>query len=46
MESLIPLLGLALYGKLTGNRDAKKAAKNASEIFLKRKMFEIKSTKR
>lgn len=46
MESLIPLRGLALYGKLTGNRDAKKAARNASEIFLKRKMFEIKPRKR
>jgi hypothetical protein len=46
MESLIPLRGLALYGKLTGNRDAKKAARNASEIFLKRKMFEIKPKKR
>ena len=46
MESLIPLRGLALYGKLTGNRDAKKAARNASEIFLKRKIFEIKPRKR
>jgi len=46
MESLIPLRGLALYGKLTGNKAAKKAARNASEIFLKRKMFEIKPTKR
>ena len=46
MESLIPLRGLALYGKLTGNRDVKKAARNASEIFLKRKIFKIKPTKR
>ena len=46
MESLIPLRGLALYGKLTSNRDAKKAARNASEIFLKRKIFEIKPRKR
>jgi hypothetical protein len=46
MESLIPLRGLALYGKLTGNKYAKTAARNASELFLKRKMFEIKSTKR
>jgi hypothetical protein len=46
MESLIPLRGLALYGKLIGNRDAKKAARNASEIFLKRKMFEIKPKRR
>ncbi|MCK4642200.1 hypothetical protein KAU32_01055 [bacterium] len=46
METLIPLRGLALYGKLTGNRDVKNAARNASEIFLKRKMFEIKPRKR
>jgi hypothetical protein len=46
METLIPLRGLALYGKLTGNKDAKKAARNASEIFLKRKIFEIKPRKR
>jgi hypothetical protein len=46
MESLIPLRGLALYGKLTGNKEAKKAARNASEIFLKRKMFEIKPKRR
>ncbi len=38
-ESLIPLRALALYGKLTGNREAKKTAEKASEIFLKRKMF-------
>lgn len=38
-ESLIPLRGLALYTKLTGNKKAKKAAEKASEIFLKRKMF-------
>jgi hypothetical protein len=46
MESLIPLRGLALYGKLTGDRGAKKAAKNASEIFLKRKIYRIKPKKR
>ncbi len=46
MESLIPLRALALYAKLTGHRYAKKVARNASEIFLKRKIFEIKPTKR
>ncbi|MCK4312042.1 MAG: hypothetical protein KAW88_04840 [Candidatus Cloacimonetes bacterium] len=46
MESLIPLRGLALYGKITGNKKAKKAAERAAEIFLKRKISEIKPTKR
>ncbi|MEA3327265.1 MAG: hypothetical protein U9R53_08150 [Chloroflexota bacterium] len=46
MESLIPLRGLALYGKLTGNEDAKKAARHAAEVFLKREIYKIKSTKR
>ncbi|MCK4663876.1 MAG: hypothetical protein KAT68_13490 [Bacteroidales bacterium] len=46
MESLIPLRGLALYGKITGNKKAKTSAERAAEIFLKRKMFEIKPTKR
>lgn len=45
-ESLIPLRGLALYAKLSGNKEAKKSAEKTSEIFLKRKMFEIKPTKR
>ena len=39
MESLIPLRGLALYGKLTGNSEAKKSAERAANIFLKRKLF-------
>lgn len=38
-ESLIPLLGLSLYAELTGNKEAKKTARKASEIFLKRNMF-------
>ncbi len=38
-ESLIPLRSLSLYAKLTNNKEAKKAALKASEIFLKRKMF-------
>ncbi len=39
MESLIPLRGLALYAKLTDDRDAKKVAERAAEIFLKRRLF-------
>lgn len=39
MESLIPLRGLALYGKLTGGKESKNAAGRAVEIFLKRKLF-------
>ena len=39
MESLIPLRGLALYGKLTGDKESKNAAGRAAEIFLKRKLF-------
>jgi hypothetical protein len=38
-ESLIPLRGLALHAKLTGNRRSKEAVKNAAEIFLKRKCY-------
>ena len=39
MESLIPLRGLALYAKLTGDRDVKKVAEEAADIFLKRRLF-------
>jgi len=39
MESLIPLRGLALYGKLTGDKESKNAAGRAAQIFLKRKLF-------
>ncbi|MFQ5884988.1 MAG: hypothetical protein ACE5IO_07800 [Thermoplasmata archaeon] len=39
MESLIPLRGLALHGKLTGNRESKKTVERAAEIFLKRELF-------
>lgn len=46
MESLIPLRGLALYGKITGDQGAKKAARNASEIFLKRKIYKVKPKRR
>jgi hypothetical protein len=38
-ESLIPLRGLALYGKLTSNREVKMATERVAEIFLKRKLF-------
>ena len=39
MESLIPLRGLALHARLTGNRHSRAAAEHAAEIFLKRKLF-------
>lgn len=44
MESLIPLRALGLYAKLTGNKDSLMAAKNAAEIFLKRKLYQRQST--
>lgn len=46
METILPLRGLALYARITGNEDAKDAAKKASEIFLKREMYKIKPRKR
>jgi len=46
MESLIPLRGLALYGRLTGSINAKRSAQNAAEIFLKREIYKIKPRKR
>jgi hypothetical protein len=39
MESLIPLRGLALHAKLTGNANSKQAAERAAEVFLKRHLF-------
>ena len=39
MESLIPMRGLAIYGKAKKHDGALKAAKKASEIFLKRQLF-------
>jgi len=39
MESLIPLRGLALHARLTGNRHSGAAAARAAEIFLKRHLF-------
>jgi hypothetical protein len=37
-ESLIPLRALALHGRLTRNNRSLRAAKRASEVFLKRRM--------
>jgi hypothetical protein len=39
MESLIPLRGLALHARVTGNRESRAAAERAAEIFLKRLLF-------
>lgn len=39
MESLIPLRGLALHGRITGNPQSLQAAERAAEIFLKRKLY-------
>jgi hypothetical protein len=39
METLIPLRGLALHARLTGNRDSQAAALHAAEIFLSRRMY-------
>lgn len=38
-ESLIPMRGLALHAKLTGNEDSRGATGRASEIFLKRRLY-------
>jgi len=46
METLFPLRGLALFGKITKNSDAERAARRAAEIFLKREMYKIKPRKR
>lgn len=43
MESLVPLRALALQAKLNGDRKAAKAAKQAAEIFLKRRLFKSQS---
>jgi hypothetical protein len=39
MESLIPLRGLALHGRETGDRVSLEASRRASEVFLKRHLF-------
>jgi hypothetical protein len=38
-ESMLPMLGLGVYGELTGNGIARKAALRASEVFLCRRLF-------
>ena len=38
-ETLLPLRGLALYGRHTGSEEALAAARAAAEVFLKRKLF-------
>jgi hypothetical protein len=43
METLLPLRGLAIYAKQTGDRVAMKAARRAAEIFLTRKLFKRRS---
>jgi hypothetical protein len=43
MESLIPLRGLALHARLTGNADSRAAAERAADIFLKRHLFKRQS---
>lgn len=39
MESLIPLRGLALHARLTGDPRSGAAAERAAEVFLKRRLF-------
>lgn len=46
METLLPLRGLALYGKLTGDKKSKRAAERTAEIFLKRKLYKRKKDDR
>lgn len=43
METLLPLRGLALYAELRKNKNAKDAAKRASEVFLSRKLYKRRS---
>ncbi len=38
-ESLIPLRALALHARLTGKRESERAARSASEVFLKRRLY-------
>lgn len=38
-ESLIPMRGLFLFARLSGDRRAQKAAERAAEVFLKRELF-------
>ena len=43
METLIPMRGLALHGRLTGDTASTEAALRASEVFLKRRLFRRQS---
>jgi hypothetical protein len=38
-ESLIPLRGLARYAEATGDKNAKRAARRAAEVFLNRRLY-------
>jgi hypothetical protein len=39
METILPLRGLALYAKLNNDRNAKRAANKAAEVFLTRHLY-------
>lgn len=43
METLIPMRGLALHGRVTGDTASTEVALRASEVFLKRKLFRRQS---
>jgi hypothetical protein len=43
MESLLPMVGLAVHAERTGDRAAASAAKRASEVFLQRKLYKRRS---
>jgi hypothetical protein len=43
METLLPMRGLAAYAQLTGDPEARKAALQASEVFLSRRLFKRRS---
>jgi hypothetical protein len=40
METLIPLRGLSLYARLSGNQKARESARKAAEVFLKRNLYQ------
>jgi hypothetical protein len=46
METLLPMRGLALYGRNTKSRRAAQAAAKASEVFLSRQLFRRRSDRR
>ncbi|HEX5941367.1 MAG TPA: hypothetical protein VFY66_03770 [Anaerolineales bacterium] len=43
MESLLPLRGLALHARCTGNERSRQAAERAADVFLKRELFKRQS---